>query len=169
LGEELNEEIVALQSRPLLRMVPQLQLITMALGRIHDSQYDTCRYSFTMEAENSMDISDEEERGIPGLPLQGFQHMYGDYDDQMEQEASSGSAYGIDGVPTSPLGISEGSSSRKRRHQVARACLACASAHVKCQDERPCPRCVSHGLECIEKPRVKAKRSKTLLSRTTQQ
>lgn len=40
-----------------------------------------------------------------------------------------------------------------KRHQVARACLHCAQAHLSCEDPRPCDRCVRKGLECIERPR----------------
>lgn len=51
----------------------------------------------------------------------------------------------------------ENDSSKKRRRattspsagRVTHACKACASARVKCQEEKPCQRCVRRGLTCV--------------------
>ncbi|KAF5019022.1 hypothetical protein F66182_8972 [Fusarium sp. NRRL 66182] len=51
----------------------------------------------------------------------------------------------------------ENDDSRKRRRnttalntgRVTHACKACAAARVKCQEEKPCQRCVNRGLACI--------------------
>lgn len=48
-------------------------------------------------------------------------------------------------------------STKKRRRtaaspgagRVAHACKACAAARVKCQEEKPCQRCVNRGLTCV--------------------
>lgn len=35
---------------------------------------------------------------------------------------------------------------RKRRKQVKKACTNCRQAHARCDDMRPCSRCVKHGI-----------------------
>lgn len=50
------------------------------------------------------------------------------------------------------------SSSKKRKKQVKQACAGCKKAHTRCEDIRPCPRCKSMKVECIDAPRKKRKR-----------
>ncbi|EKX46279.1 hypothetical protein GUITHDRAFT_107891 [Guillardia theta CCMP2712] len=39
-----------------------------------------------------------------------------------------------------------------RRHPTKSACLVCRSAKTKCDETRPCTRCVNKGLTCSELP-----------------
>lgn len=36
------------------------------------------------------------------------------------------------------------------KKRVNKACLECKKKHCKCEDERPCNRCKSLGLECLD-------------------
>ncbi|PRP75156.1 hypothetical protein PROFUN_15170 [Planoprotostelium fungivorum] len=42
----------------------------------------------------------------------------------------------------------------------AKACIACYDSHISCDKEKPCRRCVSKGLDCIERQREKRKSKK---------
>jgi hypothetical protein len=46
-------------------------------------------------------------------------------------------------------------SARPKRRQVKNACTNCQNACKKCDDDRPCMRCVRYGLadECVSSPR----------------
>jgi len=48
---------------------------------------------------------------------------------------------------------------RKRRKQVAYACVNCAAGHLSCSETLPCERCVKKGLDCVQRPRKKLKLS----------
>jgi len=50
---------------------------------------------------------------------------------------------------------SSNNSRPKKRLQVPRACMNCRKMHTGCETERPCKRCVQHGLECVDLPRKK--------------
>lgn len=62
-----------------------------------------------------------------------------DYDDNPDQEDE-------DGGPN-----------HKKRKQVKRACFSCRKAHARCDEERPCRRCIRTGCEstCVDVPRKK--------------
>lgn len=51
----------------------------------------------------------------------------------------------------------KGSENLAKRVQVSKACTNCRKAHSGCDNDRPCRRCVQHGLEnsCIDVPRKK--------------
>lgn len=55
-------------------------------------------------------------------------------------------------VPTQPL--------RSKRRQVKNACTNCQKACKKCDDARPCLRCVKYGIaeECIDSQRKERKK-----------
>ncbi len=55
----------------------------------------------------------------------------------------------------------EGKVGRKRSN-ITDACSACRRSKVKCEEERPCARCISHGWRdsCVSWHKVKASRSK---------
>jgi hypothetical protein len=44
------------------------------------------------------------------------------------------------------------SDSLLRRRQVVFACLSCVAKKRKCDEFRPCQRCIKHNCECIDKP-----------------
>lgn len=58
----------------------------------------------------------------------------------------------------------------KRRNQVSRACSNCRKTHAACDTERPCKRCIQHGLQnfCIDVPRKKRISKKTRLEQAEQ-
>lgn len=35
----------------------------------------------------------------------------------------------------------------KRRKQVKKACVSCRAAHARCDENRPCTRCIKHGMQ----------------------
>jgi len=47
---------------------------------------------------------------------------------------------------------------KKRKKQVKQACAGCKKAHTRCEESRPCPRCRTLGIECVDAPRKKRKR-----------
>ncbi|KAL1924847.1 uncharacterized protein VTP21DRAFT_4501 [Calcarisporiella thermophila] len=49
---------------------------------------------------------------------------------------------------------------RPKRHQVKNACVNCQKACKKCDDGRPCQRCIKHGLTatCVDSPRKPRKK-----------
>jgi hypothetical protein len=53
-----------------------------------------------------------------------------------------------------------------KRRQVRQACINCRKSHTACQDERPCKRCVAHGLGhlCVDVHTAKAVPTKRLIS-----
>jgi len=67
---------------------------------------------------------------------------------------------------------------KRKRKQVKKACANCRNAHTGCDHERPCKRCVGHGLEdsCVdvkrktskkdfeETPKISKKKEKTVLN-----
>ena len=50
---------------------------------------------------------------------------------------------------------------RRKRSNISDACTACRRSKVKCQEEKPCARCISHGWRdsCVSWQKVKASRS----------
>ncbi|KAJ7632311.1 hypothetical protein FB45DRAFT_499665 [Roridomyces roridus] len=50
--------------------------------------------------------------------------------------------------------------SRSKRRQVKNACTSCQKASKKCDDARPCLRCVKYGVhdECVDSPRKERKK-----------
>jgi len=116
-----------------------------------------------MEDEDYHEVEQGDEKNYLGDAVAPVDSRSDFSDNEFANYAGNAGAMVIDGAD----GLqSDGSGSKKRRLQVAKACLACASAHVKCEEARPCSYCVTRGIECVEKPRMKAKRSRTLLSRT---
>jgi len=47
---------------------------------------------------------------------------------------------------------------KKRKKQVKQACAGCKKAHTRCEESRPCPRCKTLGISCVDAPRKKRKR-----------
>ena len=56
-----------------------------------------------------------------------------------------------DYMPSSTNGISKKAKlKKKRRSNAKRACHHCRRSHLRCNNERPCSRCLARGLECYD-------------------
>lgn len=59
-----------------------------------------------------------------------------------------------------PSGVHSSPSLRSKRRQVKNACTNCQKACKKCDDARPCLRCVKYGIadECVDSQRKERKK-----------
>ncbi|KAJ3254349.1 Transcriptional regulator of nonfermentable carbon utilization [Boothiomyces macroporosus] len=60
-------------------------------------------------------------------------------------------------LESSGMEINSPPPSKAKRRKVSKACVSCRKAHVSCDDNRPCTRCVNKGLadQCRDEPRTK--------------
>ncbi|KAL9648121.1 hypothetical protein ABK040_007486 [Willaertia magna] len=64
--------------------------------------------------------------------------------------SSSDSQEDGDYFPSTTGGIKKNKVKKKRRSNAKRACYHCRRSHLRCNNERPCSRCVARGLECYD-------------------
>ena len=52
--------------------------------------------------------------------------------------------------------------SKRKREKIAGACTSCRQSKVRCEEARPCTRCISHGWHnsCVSWPHIKPRRRK---------
>ncbi|KJZ79846.1 hypothetical protein HIM_00560 [Hirsutella minnesotensis 3608] len=100
------------------------------------------------------------EESMPLTPLYTPQPPRGPLQSSFQQQRPSSSAQGADGPyqmssrgpATENQGFSPPKSQRKTKGHVASACVPCKRAHLRCDAQRPCSRCLSNGKEdaCVD-------------------
>ncbi|KAL1924190.1 uncharacterized protein VTP21DRAFT_7225 [Calcarisporiella thermophila] len=91
--------------------------------------------------------------GLPPPPLQ-HQHQHQHPHPQHPQHSLQSPTFAADPKINSPRPAGQ------KRHQVKNACVNCQKACKKCDDGRPCQRCIKYGLTdtCVNSPRKERKK-----------
>ncbi|KAG4030647.1 hypothetical protein MFRU_011g01050 [Monilinia fructicola] len=112
------------------------------------------------------DISAQYQYQQPRAPMAPHQHPHSLYATQQVMPYAAPERPSIGEVP----GYTSPKSQRKTKGHVASACVPCKRAHLRCDAQRPCSRCLSNGKEdtCIDvqhkkrgRPRLRDERDST--------